>query len=61
MENIEISIRNKKEGIYNVYFYDMEQGMIGNNTISTNTGILKVKLPPFARWIAFKAEFYEQK
>lgn len=61
MENIEISIRNKKEGIYKVSFYDMEQGMIGNNTISTNTGILKVKLPPFARWIAFKAEFYEQK
>ena len=60
MKDIEIVVKNKKDGRYNVSFYDMEKGLIEKKIIETDSGTLKIQLPPFNRWIAFKAEYYEQ-
>lgn len=60
MNAIEITIRDKKDGIYSVIFYDMENGLIDEKFIEAISGSLTVKLPPFTRWIAIKAQLHEK-
>lgn len=60
MNNLELTIKNKKNGKYNVFFYDMEKGFIEQREITTVSGNLVVQLPSFYKWIAVKAELYEQ-
>ncbi len=58
MSGMKALIGNKKNGRYRVTFYDMEKGIV-DETVQDHQeteGRMKVSLPPFTRWIAFKAE-----
>jgi len=57
--NIKVLLNNKIPGKYELIFWDMEKGLISKKDIFCENNSLKIELPPFEKWIAFKIKFIQ--
>ena len=54
-QGIQVSVKNKMEGKYNLSIFDMEKGKILESFVTGKSGKIVISLPEFEKWIAFKS------